>query len=239
VAIRGTPTIDPPAVGTELAVAVVTSDELATRRIVAALEDVGIRPTAVSGPAEGMLSDGVEPLPDVIVLMAAATDAKALSTIRNLTARPGGTQVVVVVDDGHWSGLRQVLNAGATGVIYESQLETTLVPTIRAALAGQISLPGKLRRCAVPPAFSHREKQVLTMVVRGFANRQIAAELYVAESTVKSHLASAFQKLGVHSRKEAAALLMDPHEGIGPSVFGAATRRGTRADETLAALRPR
>jgi DNA-binding NarL/FixJ family response regulator len=62
--------------------------------------------------------------------------------------------------------------------------------------------------------FSHRERQVLALLVRGLGNRQIASHLFLAESTVKSHLSSAFQKLGVRSRKEAAALLMDPDEGL-------------------------
>jgi DNA-binding NarL/FixJ family response regulator len=80
-------------------------------------------------------------------------------------------------------------------------------------------VPQALRRCAIKPAFSHREKQVLALVVKGLANRQIASELFLAESTVKSHLGSAFQKLGVHSRNEAAALLVDPEEGLGAAVL--------------------
>ena len=89
----------------------------------------------------------------------------------------------------------------------------------RSALAGQVSLPRELHRCAVRPAFSHREKQVLALVVRGLGNRQIAARLFLSESTVKSHLASAFQKLGVRSRKEAATVLLDPDEGLGASIL--------------------
>ena len=91
----------------------------------------------------------------------------------------------------------------------------TLTAATRSALAGQVSLPRELHRCAVRPAFSHREKQVLALVVRGLGNRQIALRLFLSESTVKSHLASAFQKLGVRSRKEAAAVLLDPDEGLG------------------------
>ena len=48
----------------------------------------------------------------------------------------------------------------------------------------------------------------------GLANGQIAVRLHLAESTVKSHLATAFAKLGVHSRKDAVALLLDPAEGL-------------------------
>ena len=71
-------------------------------------------------------------------------------------------------------------------------------------------VPADVRRQAVPPAFSHRERQVLDLAVRGMTNTQIAGELYLAESTVKSHLSACFRKLGVSSRAEAAAALGVP-----------------------------
>jgi DNA-binding NarL/FixJ family response regulator len=110
--------------------------------------------------------------------------------------------------------VRSALGAGASAFVDEARVEAVLAASTRSALAGQVSLPRELHRCAVRPAFSHREKQVLALVVRGLGNRQIALRLYLSESTVKSHLASAFQKLGVRSRKEAAAVLMDPEEGL-------------------------
>lgn len=204
----------------EVTVAVVTAEPFATRRITATLELGGLAPSSVSTSVDALLATPASPAPKGVVLMNGGMSAGVLSAIRKLTAGAAATHVVVVVPEDEWSGLRQALNAGATGVVYESRLEATLVPTMRAALAGQISLPQRLRRCAVTPAFSHREKEVLTLVVRGLPNQQIAHELYLAESTVKSHLSSAFQKLGVHSRKEAVAVLVDPHEGLGPTVLG-------------------
>jgi DNA-binding NarL/FixJ family response regulator len=115
--------------------------------------------------------------------------------------------------------VRSALGAGAAAFVADAQLEQALALACRSVLAGQVSLPRQLRRCAIRPAFSHREKQVLTLVVRGFGNRQIARRLYLSESTVKSHLASAFQKLGVRSRKEAAAILLDPEEGLGTTIL--------------------
>ena len=53
------------------------------------------------------------------------------------------------------------------------------------------------------------------MVVTGLTNSQIADELFLAVSTVKSHLSSAFSKLGVSSRSEAAAVILDPERGRG------------------------
>ena len=69
------------------------------------------------------------------------------------------------------------------------------------------------------PSLSVREKQVLGMVVMGFSNGEIASRLFVAESTVKSHLSSAFAKLGVRSRHEATDLIVNRAWGIGLGIL--------------------
>jgi DNA-binding CsgD family transcriptional regulator len=68
--------------------------------------------------------------------------------------------------------------------------------------------------------FSHREKEVLGLAISGHTNGEIATTLFLAESTVKSHLSSAYRKLGAASRKDAASLLLDPDEGLGEMVLG-------------------
>ena len=86
----------------------------------------------------------------------------------------GKSRVVVVSVAVLGAGVRSALSAGASAFVAEARLESTLAVATRSALSGQVSLPRELHRCAVRPAFSHREKQVLALVVRGLGNRQIA-----------------------------------------------------------------
>lgn len=199
-------------------VAVVAPDQLASRRIGAALKERGITPATFSESAPQLLSGGGASL-DAIVISCDPSRPEALAAIRRLAKAPGRPCIVVVSSAALGAGVRSALGAGADAFVSESRLEQTLVAAMRSALAGQVSLPRELHRCAIRPAFSHREKQVLALVVRGLGNRQIAARLFLSESTVKSHLASAFGKLGVRSRKEASAVLLDPDEGLGASVL--------------------
>ena len=91
-------------------------------------------------------------------------------------------------------------------MVLDAEVAEALAPTLRAVLCGQLCLPRESRRLTAPPTFSHREKQVLSLLTTGVTNRQIGDALFLTESTVKSHLASAFGKLGVRSRAEAAAV---------------------------------
>jgi DNA-binding CsgD family transcriptional regulator len=81
-------------------------------------------------------------------------------------------------------------------------------------------VPRKLRASVEKPAFSHRERQVLALVSRGLTNSEIAERLLLAQSTVKSHLSSAFTKLGIRSRKEVTALLLDPEQAQSVGLAG-------------------
>jgi DNA-binding NarL/FixJ family response regulator len=96
-------------------------------------------------------------------------------------------------------------------------------------------VPRKVRASVERPTFSHRERQVLTFVSQGFTNAQIAKRLFLSESTIKSHLSSAFAKFGVRSRKEAAALFLELEAATGGApaglghVFAEPDRKGATA----------
>jgi DNA-binding NarL/FixJ family response regulator len=111
------------------------------------------------------------------------------------------------------------LREGTTGVVEEQNLASRLPATLLAVACGQLCIPSEFASQAERQHLSMREKQVLGMVVLGFANLEIAQRLFVTESTVKSHLNSAFRKLGVRSRVEATNLILDPTNGLGTGIL--------------------
>lgn len=143
----------------------------------------------------------------------------AADTLAALVEHGAGPLVFVCEEIRAWE-LRAALVAGAAGAILASELEGALGPCLDAVLAGQVCVPRHHSAQLEPPNLSNREKQVLGLVVMGQTNSQIASRLFVAESTVKSHLSSAFGKLGVRSRNEAVDLILDPDRGLGMGILG-------------------
>jgi DNA-binding NarL/FixJ family response regulator len=141
-------------------------------------------------------------------------------TLKPLAQRLHGTPLVAVCGKIERWGVRAALGSGVAGVVLHEELETSFGPCLQAVLTGQTCVPRAYGRQIEPPALSAREKQILGLVVMGYMNSQIAERLFLAESTVKSHLSSAFSKLGVRSRNEAVNLIVDPDSGLGLGILG-------------------
>ena len=144
-----------------------------------------------------------KPAPPLAELRAAVPNLPIVALARALTVRQ----------------LRSLLDAGADAVVLDGDGARALGPAVRAACAGQLSIPRSLRQTFVKPVLSTREKQVLGLVVLGLSNAEIARKLHLSESTVKSHLSSSFAKLGARSRSEATALILDPATGLGTGIL--------------------
>jgi len=127
--------------------------------------------------------------------------------------------ILLICDEMPRWKLRKLLAAGVAGVVFRAMLAETIGPCLQAILAGQTCVPNRYSEQIEPPLLSTREKQVLSLVVLGYMNSQIAQQLFLAESTVKSHLSSAFGKLGVRSRNEAVELIVDPEGGLGMGIL--------------------
>ena len=156
----------------------------------------------------------------VVVLWVQDTVSAPVTLVGPLAQRFEQTPIVIVCAEIERWAVRGALAAGAAGVVLIDDLDVTLWPCLQAVLSGQTCVPRGHWRQIEPPALSSREKQILGLVVMGYMNSQIAAQLFLAESTVKSHLSSAFGKLGVRSRNEAASLILDPDRGLGMGILG-------------------
>jgi len=195
----------------------IVSEGPARERIRAALTGDRIAVLAEADSVDALVADRRKL--DVAVYGCQLAGAVGERGLRALRERWPRAQVVVVSPAASGNAVRKAVEAGAAGVVLEPQLEAALEVTILAAHAGQLSVPRQLGQYVARPKLSFREKQTLGMVVLGFSNLEIAERLYVTESTVKSHLSTAYKKLGVRSRAEAAALIVDPKEGFGPGIL--------------------
>jgi DNA-binding NarL/FixJ family response regulator len=176
--------------------------------------------TATFEHVEEALEQEENDRPSMVVLWTREPSSSLARVIGTLRQRFQGVSVVVVCDHIERWEIRGALTAGAAGVVLYDQLDDAFGPCVQAVLAGQTCVPTMHSRQIEPPALSAREKQILGLVVMGYMNSQIAEQLFLAESTVKSHLSSAFSKLGVRSRNEATSLILDPENGLGLGILG-------------------
>jgi DNA-binding NarL/FixJ family response regulator len=200
-----------PVTARHLTAGLVAGAESQRRHALHLLTQAGI---AVTAGADG------DPAGADLAIVFAAAGTGATQALADALGRLDGVRTVVVMPaQSSGTMLRRVLRAGVAGIVFEDRLDEALVATARAVAAGQLAMPPELRRHLAPRALTHREKEILGLVVLGYTNRQIADRLFVAESTVKTHLSSAFEKLDARSRAEAAALILDPEEGLGRSIL--------------------
>lgn len=190
-------------------IVVVAHSELSGRRVEDVLRLDGfevLRAPAVAPPRDLLLQ--------VVVVVEEGNDFSRVSEVcRRLDGIP-----IVVVCRADRRVADQALDAGARGIVAIDDVESRLAPTVRAVVTGQLVIPAEFRR-VTGRLLSAREKQVLSMVVLGFTNVDIANQLFVAESTVKSHLNSAYRKLGVRSRQQATARILDSADGLGLGIL--------------------
>jgi DNA-binding NarL/FixJ family response regulator len=125
-------------------------------------------------------------LPDVevIALTSVLEDASVTGAVR-------AGAIGYLLKDTEAAELRRAITAAAEGRVH-------LVPEAAARLMREVRAPESLE------SLTGRETEVLTLLARGRANKQIAAALYVSEKTVKAHVSSILMKLGVQSRTQAA-----------------------------------
>lgn len=184
-------------------------------------EDVEVVGVCHSG--EGTLEEARRLRPDVIVMSAAFPDRGGAELIEEV--RAVSEAGVLVMSNGSAEEFVWALNAGASGYLGPGCRSTELVEMVRKVRDGQVVVGGVERsaafsgngdgrgepdpkRTAVLSTLTPREREVLSLLSRGFSNRRIAECLYVSEHTIRTHVQNLRSKLNVRSKFEAAVLAM-------------------------------
>ena len=200
-------------------IAVLFATDGAAEGIVELLSSCGLA-TSLFDRVEDVPSDELGVDPAVVVLWIAQPTSSLARHVGSIAHRFDGVPLVLVCDNVERWAIRSAMMSGAAGVVLRDELDAAFGACLRAVLAGQACVPRLHQQQSEPPALSAREKQILGLVVMGYMNTQIAEQLFLAESTVKSHLSSAFGKLGVRSRNEAVNLIVNPDSGLGLGILG-------------------
>ncbi len=154
--------------------------------------------------------------PDVVLMDLLMPMMDGIEATREIRSRMPGVEVVALTSVLEDTAVTGAIKAGAIGYLLKTTEADELCEAIKAAAAGQVRLaPEAAARLirevrthespeALAEPLTERETEVLKLIARGKANKQIAKELFVAMSTVKTHVINLYRKLGVSSRTQAA-----------------------------------
>jgi len=158
--------------------------------------------------------------PDVVVTDLLLPDVDGVELTRRIRAELPQTQVVILtsMDEDDASVVRAV-QGGAIGYVVKNSNISELVQIIRSAADGQVHLSPRaaarlvqeMRSPKTQITLTDREREVLRGVAIGRSNKEIARSLNIALTTVKSHVRSILDKLGVDSRTQAALYAVRSH----------------------------
>src|SRR3546814_5971539 len=151
-----------------------------------------------------------------MVILGTTDDRDMVDLTVQVVASAPGTRVLVLADGLDRPRIDGLLGVGAMGILGRlaegdevleaidriARGERVLSNEVINTLVGAIEAPGaSLEGVSVPTVLTTREREILSWLSTGSSNRDIARRLYIGEATVKSHLASAYSKLGVTNRQ--------------------------------------
>jgi two-component system NarL family response regulator len=146
--------------------------------------------------------------PDVTLLDLRMPGMGGVEAATAIRAEFPTARMIALTTYGGDEDIRRALAAGVLAYLTKDVLHDELLKAIRAVYAGQTYLPAAVAAALAAqlprPDLSAREVQVLGLIVRGLANKQIAYTLNIAEHTVKNHVKNILSKLGAQDRTQAA-----------------------------------
>ena len=189
------------------------------RMILDAEDDIEVVGEAIDG--EDAIRWFATTRPDVVVMDVRMPTMDGIEATRRLTAGDPPARILILTTFDLDEYVCQALRAGASGFLLKDRPPQELVAAVRVVAAGDALLAPSVTRRLVeefarrpdpppPPAaldeLTDREREVLVCMARGLSNQEIARELFVAETTVKTHVGRILTKLGLRDRVQAVVL---------------------------------
>jgi len=187
------------------------------RMVLSAEADIEVVGEAADGGAAVAMAE--ETRPDVVLMDVRMPLVDGLEGSRRVLAAVPGTKVVVLTTFDEDAFVEGALRAGVSGFLLKVAPPERLIDAVRTVAAGGALLdpsvtvrviesftsgaPRPLQREGELDVLTEREKDVLRLVARGMSNAEIAADLYLGETTVKTHVSSVLAKLGLRDRVQA------------------------------------
>jgi len=204
-------------------VVVVDDQQLMREGLVALLElldDVEV--VGEAGNGRDALARLAESPADVVLMDLRMPVMDGVAATRMIRRDHPETAVVVLTTYADDTSIADALRAGARGYLTKDAGRAEIAAALRSAATGQAiftaeisdrlvaALDGRPRaKAELPDGLTSREAEVLGLISRGLTNAEIAAELYIGEATVKTHINNVFAKIGVRHRAEAVRYAID------------------------------
>jgi DNA-binding NarL/FixJ family response regulator len=154
--------------------------------------------------------------PDVVLMDLRMPVMDGIEATSKITREHPGVAVLVLTTYADGESIDSALRAGALGYLTKDAGRVEIASALRSAAAGQSTFDASVsrrllaalgeqppRRRGNPDGLTAREVEVLSLIAQGLSNGEIAAELFIGETTVKTHINNAFAKIGVRNRAEA------------------------------------
>lgn len=193
----------------------------------------GIEVVGVSGDGRAAIDMALALTPDVVLMDVRMPVMDGVAATVEIKARLPNTLVLMLTTFDDEASIVDALRAGASGYMLKDMPDAELADAIRLARSGLLPLnpavavrlveaatrsenrtaPGPAADTASTESLTPRERKVLALIATGATNREIAAELFVSEGTVKNHVSSLLSRLGLRDRTQAAVYARD--HGLG------------------------
>jgi len=192
---------------------VVDDHEVFRRGVVGLLVEAGFDVVGEASSGEEALRLAPKSRADIVLMDLHMPGIGGVETTRGLSST---LPVLVLTVSEKDEDLRRAIHAGAKGYVLKNLGTAELVEAVRRVAGGESALSPEMAKAALEalrrqpespiPDLSAREREVLSGISRGLSNREIADGLGLSEHTVKTYVERVYEKLGVASRSEAAAV---------------------------------